>query len=82
MRVSTRAKNPERYKDTDETSKMQAEHHTLNERKMLGEEGIENGDKNHNGDREESSVPSLENVVVVVEDDKALNFGCCQKAPN
>ena len=75
MRVSTRAKNPERNKDANETSNVQTENHTLNQWKMLGQEGIEKGNKEHNRDGEEGSVPSLVDVAVVVENNKPLNLG-------
>ena len=80
MRVSTGAKNPQRYKDADETSKMQAKNHALDKREVFGEEGVEEGDKEHHGNGEEGSVPSLVDVIVVVEDNQALNLGCRQEA--
>ena len=61
---------------------MQAENHTLNQRQVLGEEGVEDGDKEHNGDGEQRSVPSLIDVAVVIEDDETLDFGCGQKTSN
>jgi hypothetical protein len=76
MRVSPRTKNPERHKDANETSNMQTENHTLNKWKMLGQEGVEKGDKEHNRNGEESSVPSLVDVAVVVENNEPLNLGC------
>src|SRR5258707_111037 len=49
---------------------------------MLGEEGIEKSDEEHNGNCEESSVPSFVDIAVIVEDNKTLNLGGCQKASN
>ncbi len=59
---------------------MQAQDHTLDEREMLGEKRVEDCDENHDGDGEQSSVPSFVDVAVIVEDDETLDLGCRQKA--
>jgi hypothetical protein len=76
MRVSPRTKNPERNQNANETSDMQTENHSLHQWKVLGQEGVEKGDKEHNRNGEESSVPSLVDVAVVVENNEPLNLDC------
>ena len=55
---------------------MQTENHGLHQWKMLAQEGVEKGDKEHNRNGEESTVPSLVDVAVVVENNEPLNLDC------
>lgn len=80
MRVSSRAEDPQWYQDTDETSDMEAEDHTLDQRKMLGQEGVEEGHEQNNGNGDQCPVPPFVDVAVVVQDNESLDLGRSEKA--
>ena len=82
MRVTTRAEDPKRNDDADETSHMEAEDQTLDHGEMLDQDGVEKGDKENNGNNQKSPMPALVHVVVVIQDNKTLDLGCRQKAPD
>jgi hypothetical protein len=61
---------------------VQAENHALDKGKVFGKEGVEKGDEEHNGNGEESSMPSLKDIAGIVQDNETLNLRGGQKGPN
>jgi len=82
MRFTTRAQNPKRDEDCEKASQVQTEHQALNEGEVLGQEGVEDEDKEHHGNHDQSAVPPLVDVVLIVENDETLNLSCSQERPD
>jgi len=82
MRGTARSKNPQRNNDGEKAGQVQEEDQSFHEREMSGEKGVEDGDKDDQGDGHQTSMPPLILVAVHVQNDETLDLGRGQEATN
>lgn len=71
--MSSRRQHPHRNENGEETGKMQDQNAAFNERKTHGQDGVENHREHHDRDGEQSRMPTLKPIVVVVQRNNALD---------
>ena len=63
-----RPKDPERDKNRNKATNVEAEDEALHKREVFGEDGVEERDEEDDGDGDKGAVPSFVNVGGIVED--------------